>query len=109
GLGEAWKADQQCVTAAQHGDERLFDDLILAKNDRADRLFGSDEMLGRRLGSPHDHVFQFLQAVAGRCRHKAYSSKVPGTYPSPCLQEPDRNPPPQTGLACLCSQVYAIL
>ena len=65
GLGEAGKADQQRVPAAQHGDERLLDHRLLPEDHIADRGLGGGDLGAGRFRLAHDHVFELFQPIAG--------------------------------------------
>ena len=79
GLGEAGQADQQRVSAAEHGDQRLLDHPFLPEDHVADRGLGGGDLRARRLGLAHDHVFELFQAFGGY-RHDI-SSLLSGCYP----------------------------
>ncbi len=78
GLGEAGKADQQCVSAAQHGDERLLDHLLLPEDHLADRGLGGGDMRPGRFRLPDDHVVELFEHFAAGCRH----------FIAPCHRDP---------------------
>jgi hypothetical protein len=65
GLGEAGQADQQGVSAAEHGDERLLDHLFLAENDVADGGLGGRNLRPRGFRLAHDCVFELFRALVG--------------------------------------------
>src|SRR5579862_7535363 len=71
------------MSSAQNGDEGLLDDLVLAEDRHADTGLGGPHMRPGGLGGPDDHVFQFFQAFAGRCRHETHSLLVIAQHPSP--------------------------
>ncbi len=64
GLGETGKADQQRVTAAEHGDERLLDHLLLPEDHVADRGLGGGDLRAGRFRLAHDHVFELFRAFS---------------------------------------------
>ncbi len=76
-LGEAGHADEQRMAAAQHGDQRLLDHLVLAVDDGADGILRGAHMDGRAFGRANNHVLEFFQVFPGHCGHQAYSSLIP--------------------------------
>jgi hypothetical protein len=65
GLGQAWNAKEQRMAAGEDGHERLFDDLVLAEDDRPDSRRGGTHILRGRFGRAHDHVFELFEPFAG--------------------------------------------
>src|SRR5215218_5920551 len=52
------------MTAAQHRDQRLLDDLLLPEDDITDRGLGRAHMRRGRFRLPHDHVVEFFEHFA---------------------------------------------
>ena len=71
GLGEAGNADQHAVSAAEHGDQRALDHLLLAEDDVADGGLGRGDMRGGRFRRPDDHVLELLDPFSACYRHHA--------------------------------------
>jgi hypothetical protein len=65
GLGEAGKADQQRMAAAEHGDERLLDHAFLPEDHAADCGLGGGDLGADRFRLAHDHVFELFQPFGG--------------------------------------------
>src|SRR5262249_43044882 len=57
-------ADQQGVASRENGDERLFDDRVLAEDHRPDRRARGPDALGSLFGHAHDAVVELLKAFA---------------------------------------------
>src|SRR5262245_15758129 len=91
GLGEAGKADQQRVAAAEHGDERLLDHAFLPEDHAADRGLGGGDLAAGRFRLAHDHVFELFQPFVGD-RHEI-NSLLSNRCPAPALWS-KRAPPP---------------
>ena len=83
GLGQTWDTDEQRVATRQNRDQRLFDHLVLAENDRADRGLGGLDVRRRRFGGPHDHVFEFFKAFSHACSLNVPASGAAGHCSQP--------------------------
>ncbi len=57
------------MAAGEDGDQRLFDDFVLAEYDGADRGFGRAHVIGGRFGRAHDHVFELFEPISACNRH----------------------------------------
>jgi hypothetical protein len=64
-LRQTRHADQERMAAGQDRHQRIFDDALLAEDDRADRVARGADARRHLFGRADDHVFQFLDTFSG--------------------------------------------